>query len=55
MKKYSKRPKKVIIAVLEISPGFIGTWWYPDFRPTGEKIEQIAGEIAEAWAWILVI
>jgi len=48
--KIFKKAKRVIIAVLEISPGFIGTWWYPDFRPTGEKIEQIAGlDIGQVW------
>ena len=38
----SNRPNGVVIAVLGMSPGFMGIWWYPFFRSIFEKIVQPA-------------
>ena len=38
----SNNPKGVVIAVLGMSAGFMGIWWYPFFRSILEKTVQPA-------------
>ena len=44
----SHRPNGVVMAVLGMSAGFIGTWWYPLFRSILEKIVQPAALAAKS-------